>query len=426
MGMSDGDSSLSNLFLGRQPILDSRQVLIGYELLFRDSGANHAPAVTAPAVATADVVCKAFTDLGLASALDGHKSFLIVDAEFLRHEAAELLPHDGVVLEIDAALAGLADVVERCRQLVDNGYAFCLSLRDLAFTEADASPLFDLISFIKLNIRILPDEMLKRWLAFAHERRWITIASHVESQDDYRRASALDFQFFQGYYFAEPTLVAGRKLDPALHGLVRIINLISQDAELPVLEQAFKAEAALTVKLLRLTNSVGVGLRTRISSVRQAINIVGRRPLQRWLQLLLFSHGGGAEEFERNPLMQLAALKGNFMERLARRCFARQEAAMSDLAFLAGMMSLMPAALGMPMAEILDQIAVAVPLRQALLLREGELGRLLELTDRYDANDLSGVDKMLAELGSGASREILNQCLAESIAWVQALVTEQE
>lgn len=424
--MSDMDSSLSNLFLGRQPILDNRHVLIGYELLFCDSGVNRAPADAAPAVATADVVCKAFMELGLASAFDGHKSFLIADAEFLRHEAIELLPHDGVVFEIDTTLGGLPDAIERCRALADRGYAFCLNVRSTAAADADASLLFDLISFVKLNIRTLPDEMLRRLLTIAHERRWITIACQVETQADHQRAAALDFQFFQGYYFAEPTLVEGRKLNPALQGLVRIIDLIDRDADLPVLEQAFKGEAALTVKLLRLTNSVGVGLRTRIGSVRQAINIVGRRPLQRWLQLLLFSHGDGAEDFERNPLMQLAALKGNFMERLARRCFARQETAMADLAFLAGMMSLMPAALGLPMAEILDQIAVAVPLRQALLLHEGELGRLLELTDRYDANDLSGVDKMLAELGSGMNREILAQCLAESIAWVQALATEQE
>lgn len=424
--MSDAASPLSNLFLGRQPILDGRQVLIGYELLFRDSGVNCAPADATPAVATADVVCKAFTELGLASALDGHKSFLIVDAEFLRHEAIELLPPDGVVFEIEPALAALPDVVERCGALAGRGYALCLSLRNATAADADASPLYDLVSFVKLNIRTLPDETLRRLLTTARERHWITIASHVETQADHQRATALDFQFFQGYFFAEPTLVEGRKLDPALQGLVHIINLLNRDAELPELEQAFKGEAALTVKLLRLTNSVGVGLRTRIGSVRQAINIVGRRPLLRWLQLLLYSHGGGAEDFERNPLMQLAALKGNFMERLARRCFPQQEAVMADLAFLTGMMSLMPAALGMPMAEILDQIAVAAPLRQALLLREGELGLLLELTERYDDNDLAGVDKMLVELGKRVSRETLNQCLAESIAWVQNLTVEKE
>jgi EAL and modified HD-GYP domain-containing signal transduction protein len=178
----------------------------------------------------------------------------------------------------------------------------------------------------------------------------------------------------------------------------------------------------MTMKLLRLTNSVGVGLRVRIGSVRQAINVIGRRHIQRWLQLLLFSRNGEAD-IARNPLMQLAALKGNFMERLARRCYP-QQSALHDQAFLAGLMSLMPAALGVPMEEILEQLAMAPALRQALLTRAGELGALLELTERYDDEDIEGVENALSMIGHRIGREVLNQCLAESIAWVQTLAME--
>jgi EAL and modified HD-GYP domain-containing signal transduction protein len=121
--------------------------------------------------------------------------------------------------------------------------------------------------------------------------------------------------------------------------------------------------------------------------------------------------------------MQLAALKGNFMERLARRCYP-QQSALHDQAFLAGLMSLMPAALGVPMEEILEQLAMAPALRQALLTRAGELGALLELTERYDDEDIEGVENALSMIGHRIGREVLNQCLAESIAWVQTLAME--
>ncbi|MEW6165841.1 MAG: HDOD domain-containing protein [Pseudomonadota bacterium] len=416
-------AALSHLFLGRQPILDGKQTLIGYELLFRDSSINRAPAA-GPGVATADVICKAFTELGLAKALNSHKAFVIVDEAFLEHDAIEALPPDSVVFELDAHLAASPRAVERCLTLRQCGYSFCLTHRGTDVSAHD-SELLEQAMFVKLDVQALPEARLRELLAQAAPHRLITIASHVETHAEHRRATELGFQFFQGYYFAEPVLIEGRKLDPALQGLVRIIKLLNEDAELPAIEQAFKGEAALTVKLLRLTNSVGVGLRTRIGSVRQAINIIGRRPLQRWLQLLLFSHGDDAAEFERNPLMQLAALKGNFMERLARRCYPNLTA-LPDLAFLAGLMSLMPAALGLPMAEIVDQIAIAPQLRMALLAREGELGLLLDLTDSYDNDDPVGAGNLLAQLGNRVGRETLNQCLAESIAWVGSLGVEAD
>jgi EAL and modified HD-GYP domain-containing signal transduction protein len=140
--------------------------------------------------------------------------------------------------------------------------------------------------------------------------------------------------------------------------------------------------------------------------------------------LLLYSRPSGQYVgIERNPLMQLAAFKGNFMERLARRCYAEQRA-LPEAAFLCGLMSLMPAALGLPMTDIIEQIAIGPQLSLALLSREGDLGLLLDITDCYDNDDPEGAERVLAQLSGRINRETLNQCLAESIAWVQTLATE--
>ena len=414
-------TSLDRLFLGRQPILDANEVLIGYELLFRNSAVNAAPAVE-PGFATADVICKAFTEFGLANALAGHKAFVIADAEFLRHESLEMLPPDSVVFEISPSLADEPALIDHCAALCRQGFSFCLCY-DSAIDE-NVVRLFNLVTFVKINLKELDDATVKTLLNPPVEHKPVPIASHIETQADHQRARDLGFHFFQGYYFAKPTLVEGKKVDPATQGLLRIINLLNHDAELNEIEQAFKNEAALTIKLLRLTNSVGIGLRVRIGSVRQAISIIGRRHIQRWLQLLLYSQQGNAD-IECNPLMQLAALKGNFMERLARRCYP-QQAALHDHAFLAGLMSLMPALFGMAMEDILEQLAVAPPLRQALLMRAGELGMLLNLTETFDNEDLGGVERVLAQLGHRIGQEVLNQCLVESIAWVQSLSVETE
>jgi EAL and modified HD-GYP domain-containing signal transduction protein len=415
-------ASSSSFFLGRQPILDARETLIGYELLFRDSTDNRAHIVD-PVLATADVVCKAFAELGLAKAIDGYKAFVIVDEDFLGSEGIEMLAPDQVVFEVDARLAANPGVIDRCQSLGEAGYSFCL-INPVGYDDAIA-PFLKLAAFLKLNVRALPDDSLRALLNLPAEFRPIPIASHVETKADRERAEGLGFHFYQGYYFAEPTLVEGKKLEPGTQGLIRIINLLQHDAEVGEIERAFKSEAALTLNLLRLTNSVGMGLRVRISSVRHAVTMIGRRHILRWLQLLLYSRDGGMASFAHNPLMQLAALKGNFMERLARRCFPQQNA-LPDLAFLAGLMSLMPAALGLPMTEILEQLAIVPQLRQALLTREGDLGLLLELTDCYDNDDPAGADRVLLALDCRIDRDVLNQCLTESIAWVQTLGVEAD
>lgn len=417
MASSSPPPPLDQLFLGRQPILDVQQTLVGYELLFRDSSENRAENVS-PGVATASVVCHAFTELGLASALGGRKGFIIADAAFLLHEAIEALPPECVVLEVDAGIADDPLIITRCQELGEKGYALCL--KDPLRMEDSLQPLLRLSMFVKTNVKATQDDALAELLKAAKVHRVTAIASHVETQDDYQRVRGLGFEFFQGYYFAQPVTVTGKRLDPQLRSLIQIINLINRDAEAPEIEQAFKGEAALTMKLLRLTNSAGLGLRVRIGSVRQAISIIGRRHIQRWLQLLLYGNAGESGDIARNPLMQLAALKGNFMERLARRTCA-QQGEEADNAFLVGLLSLMPVALGMPIEEILEQLAIAMPLREALLQRQGDLGLLLELTDAYDADDPARADVALARMGHRITRDTLNQSLTESIAWVQSL-----
>lgn len=412
---------LANLFLGRQPILDSTQALVGYQLLFRASSENRAASVE-PGIATADVICKAFAELGLVGALGANKAFVIVDAASLGADTIELLPAGGVVFDLPASVAADPAMVARCQALGQRGYTFCLN--DLTQITAALEPLLKQAMFTKLNLQNLPDGVLRPLLSQLADFRPLPIASHVETRADYERAAALGFHFFQGYYFAEPTVVEGKRLDPAIQRLIRLIKCLNADADLDEIERIFKGEAALTVNLLRLTNSAAVGLRTRITSVRQAVTVLGRRQILRWLQLLLYSRPGGQHvDIERNPLMQLAAFKGNFMERLARLCHPDQSG-LADAAFLCGLMSLMPAALGLPMSEILEQIAIGPQLNAALLSREGELGLLLDLTDSYDKDDADGAARALIQLGGRIDREALNQCLTESMAWVQSLASE--
>lgn len=412
VAISEGQTGL---FLGRQPILDRHQATVGYELLFRESNRNQAD-IPSDCQATADVVCKAYSDLGMASALGTQKGFVIVGSEILFSDALELLPQKSAVIELKVSDGLKPETVARCRELSKKGYEIALS--DAASFKESVKALAGVATYLKIGSDA--ENLTKGTMPALRSGGAKLIATRVETREAHQRCSDLGFDFYQGYFFAHPTIIEGQRLDPSVQGLFRLIELLNSDANVNALETVFKHEPALTVNLLRLVNSVGAGLVTKVNSIQHAITVIGRRQLMRWLQLLVFANRGNADHIAKNPLMQLAALRGYFMELLASRCYPGKRE-LRDQAFLAGLMSLMPAALGMPMTTILTQIAVAPELRRALSRKEGDLGNLLALTERYDDSDLPGTAAALAKVGGGMPISDLAHCLTEAIAWVQQL-----
>ncbi len=420
---SETEVQLREVFLGRQPILDSRQATLGYELLFRRGPQNRAE-IESPKKATSDVVCKAYAELGLSSALATQLAFINVDEEFLLDDLVELLPSQQAVLEIESAQNFSPALLQRCRELVARGYAFSLHWSGEAGEGFATLP--DMLSYVKIDVSAAMPATFKALSPRFRHNRARMIAARVETAEEMQQCAKLGFELFQGYYYARPVVIEGRELDPSTQGLIRIINLVGrEEADHAGIEASFKSEPALLVNLLRLTNSVGVGggLSSRITSVRNAITVVGQRQLLRWLQLLLFHRPD--TPLERNPLLQLAALRGRLMELMAEKIHpARRD--LLDLAFITGLMSLMPTALSLPMTDILAHISVAPDARRALSRHEGELGFLLELIERYDDNDMAGTVGLLQRTGERLALNDLGGLLAEAIAWVHQLTAGGE
>ena len=416
--MATATQGLDEVFLGRQPIIDAEHRTFGYDFF---SPPSPAAVGVSPASTTADVVCKMFAELGLASALGPQRAFIPVDEEFLANDTIELIKERNVILAFAAATAVSDAMFGRLHDLRNSGYELCAS--GVTGLDPAIGRVVALARYIKVDAAALTAEELRQLALQLKSQPGELLATGVDSDAVFRACRDAGFRLFQGYFFAKPVIVEGRKLDPSTQTIFRIINLLREDADTHVIEDAFKGDPALSVNLLRLTNSVAGGLAVRIASIRQAVAILGRNQLQRWLQMLVFTSRRTGAGFARNPLMQLAALRARFMESLAERCFpGRHE--LRDAAFLTGLLSLMPAALGISILDILASITVAPEVRRALAKREGELGELLALTERYDDNDREATFQILCRLGGRMDFLGLGECLSEVIAWVQGLDTE--
>lgn len=407
----------ADIFLARQPILDREQKLVAYELLFRSSGVDRA-AVADGRLATARVVANAFGEMSLGDVLGPYKAYINATPDFVLGPEVEILPGASVVLELPADTPADEALLARCRELKQQGFTFALG-GVAEFAEINL-PLLPEAEILKVDHQLLDNHQLFLLACKLRPLQKKLLAEKIENQSQMEHCFDLGFEYFQGYYFARPTLISGKKLTHSAMTVMRLLDLILKDADTAALERSFKGEPGLTLNLLRLTNSCASGLAVRIASVRHAITILGRNQLQRWLQLLLYADPEGGEV---GPLLQLAATRGRFLELVTQKFLPRQKD-LPDRAFMVGILSLLPAVIGQPIADIITPLPLPPDVKQALIEYKGDLGRLLALAEQLEKADGDATFNGLIVEMPGLRGALLTECLAQAMAWANMLARD--
>jgi c-di-GMP phosphodiesterase len=382
---------VNETFIGRQPILDRDQRIFGYELLFR-SGPVSTADVTDDVRATASVMVNTLSNMGVRKLIGEKKGFINVDEGLLRSGILDLLPKESMVLEILETVNLTGDVVDMLRKMRREGYHFALD--DFIYSDS-ALPVFNLVDYIKVDI-LLSDrqarEHLKRVLA---SHRVQLLGEKVETREDFEDLRHMGFSLFQGYFFARPSVITGKSISPTLMVLMELLRMLSQEAELPAIEQLFRRNPELNIKLLQFMNSATFYTSQKVTSLKQSIALLGYRKLQKWVTLLLFA--GADDDMKTNPLLERAAIRGRVSELLAERI--RDDRTTADSAFIAGVLSLADALFQMPMAEILTELNMSGDIRDGLVHKGGFLGALILMVEGLEKEDPSGVAELLGQYG---------------------------
>jgi len=362
-------------YLGRQPILDRNQSLFAYELLFRNAPVGPAR-ISDELSATAAVIAHA-SQLGMERTVGDAMGFVNVDAEVIMTDIFSFLPRERLVLEVSEQTPPTPALISRMAELHAQGFRFALD--DVAGTAPGLHRLLPLVDYVKLDVQKVDLSSLMKLAPRFRESRKTLIAEKVESREEFKNCLDMGFDYFQGYYFAKPVIMSGKKLSPSQLAVMELMTLVTSDADNLEIERAIKRDVSLALNLLRLVNTPAVGLRHRVDSLSQAVMILGRRQLQRWLQIMLYAEPS-KRGHSMTPLLMLATTRGRLLELLAGklRPAHRQSA---EIAFTVGIMSLMDTLFGLPMGDILAQIPVSAEVTGALLEREGFFGDLLRLAE---------------------------------------------
>lgn len=381
---SDRPLRVREFYLARQPILDRKQSLVGYELLFRNAAVGPAN-VTNDLSATASVIAHA-SQLGMGKVIGDALGYVNVDTAALMSDIFRFLPREKVILEIVETTKATPELHSRIEELLREGFRFALD--DVITDSEDVQKLLPLVDVVKFDLRDMPlSALLKLTPKFKLSGKKL-LAEKVENQEQFNTCLDLGFDYFQGYHFAKPVILSGKKLSPSQLAVMQLMSQINSDADNIDIENRIKNDVSICFNLLRLVNTPAVGARRRIDSVSQALMVLGRNQLQRWLQIMLYAEPC-KKGHNMTPLLTLAATRGKLLELIAQKIEPRNRG-MADTAFTVGIMSLMDTLFSMPMEEILEQVSVVDAVTDALLLRQGVYGDLLRLVEHMERIEEAG------------------------------------
>jgi c-di-GMP-related signal transduction protein len=399
----------NRIHVARQPILDQRQQVTGYELLYRDGAAQHGY-TGGNTQASARVLSDALVGMGLETLTDGRRAFLNLSHDVLLSDASSLLDAKAVVLEILEDVAASPEVVAMCRSLRRRGYQVAL---DDFVPGSEAEALLPFADIVKLDVLNLPPEVVAAHAPRLLARGVTLLAEKVETPEMLASATAHGCTLFQGYYFCRPHTMAVRTLSASQVTQMRLLAaLMKPTASIPQIEDLLKHDASLTYRVLRCVNSAGFGLRREIHSIREALLFVGLDQVRKWTSLwTLTGLNRGPSE-----LATMTVLRARTCERLGQALGHADDGASY---FLLGLCSLLDVLLQHPMPQVIADLPLGAEVREALLGQPNLARRTLDAVALYENGGFDAAAGVCRELGlDGAA---LPAAYVDALSWAHDL-----
>jgi EAL and modified HD-GYP domain-containing signal transduction protein len=389
-------------YVARQPILDLRGRVHGYELLFRHGTeeAFHG---------NCDVATRTMLDntviFGLERLTGGLPGFVNCTGESLTESLVNVLPPSMTVLELLETVDLTPDVIAACRKLKSAG--FRLALDDFTW-RPHIEPLVAIADYIKVDFLALNAAERHILLKRLHGNTVCLLAEKIETQEDYKIACQEGFTLFQGFYFCRPVLLKNRKVPANRIFYFQILEMLRHNPlDMRRLGELVKRDASLTWRLLRLVNSPVCPTYQEISSIESALVIVGEDTFRRIATLAIASEIGADQPAE---ILRMAFVRGRFCEAAAPLCRLNPSEQ-----YLLGILSMLPAMLRMPMEALAPALPLREEIREALLGTANTERSLLDWLEAYERCEWTVCDAILQ--GFRLKPEQIVQLFAESVGW---------
>ncbi|MBS1207414.1 MAG: hypothetical protein H6R25_4313 [Proteobacteria bacterium] len=395
-------------FVARQAIFDNQLKTVGYELLFRDSMDNRFPDVSSEQ-ATTQLIEEQFLSAPVGRKNENSTVYVNFPYQLLVQGLAETLPKNRVVIEIleDASPDRL--LLEVVKRMHTQGFRIALD----DFSPGNAWDAFiPYIDVIKFDIRKSPREEIGHYIRTHRESlcHAVLLAEKVETYDEYESYKKMGFHLFQGYFFSKPMVTKRNKLVQNQAFALKLMQEVNVESpNLNKIEELLKRDVTLSFKIMRYAQNILYNTRGicgfRNQSLRDVVVYLGINGMRRFVLMACLT---AFDNVTTTEIYYLSLIRAKFCELVAERTSA---ASLSNDAFMVGLFSLLDVILGLPLGELMSQIAVSPEVATALEKESGKLYPFVQLARLFELRrweEVSGITHKIG-LPNSTVAELMNQ-----------------
>ncbi|RSD25151.1 EAL and HDOD domain-containing protein [Mesobacillus subterraneus] len=354
-----------DIYVARQPIFDINEKTIAYELLYRSSTANNYQHTNGDQ-ATTDVIVNSFLNIGIKELSNGKPCFINFTEKLLKLGVPSYFNPLSIVVEILETVELNEDTLQICKELKAHGYTIALDDFFVSQWNDLTVQLLDYIDIIKIDFRSTTRADRQEMIRFIKDREIRILAEKVETIEEYIEAKEDGFVYFQGFYFSKPVILNSYDIPSYYHSYFQILKEIeSPEPDLEKIKDVIERDISLSYKLLRLINNPVFRPRNEVSSIKQAIILLGLNEIKKWIYVLAIrgaDRGTDGASKERE-IIELSLKRGKLGELIGRKV-GRE--VLASKYFLLGMFSLIDSLLHLPMEDLLEDLPLSNELKDAL------------------------------------------------------------
>ena len=385
---------MSGKYIVRLPIKDKDNKIVGYEIVYNEGGQAYSMGGdNENEFAAADTIYHFLTQNNT-KALRGARNFMTFTTTLLMKKTPHLFDSSELVIQIDDSVIIHPLSMHFVDMYAKEGYK--IAINGFQFSPRYLS-LLDKIDYIKLDARTASASDIRNTIEIAHSMGKKCIITDVETDEAYQLAFSLDVDAAEGSAVAERMDTKVNSSAFMQSNFFRLIVAITKDEpDIDEIEQLISLDAGLTYGLLKMVNSAYFALRSRTTSIHQAVVLLGLERLKQWVYVLSASSNDEGIDSNTEEFLRKSLLRAYFCSELSR--YAKDLPISRSDAYLMGMFSTLNRIMDVPLETILEEIPLAPEVKDALLGKEGRCGLLYRLVLSYESADWSSISACAKEL----------------------------
>jgi c-di-GMP-related signal transduction protein len=354
-----------DIYVARQPIFDLNEKTVAYELLYRSSTVNNYEHTNGDQ-ATTDVIVNSFLNIGIKELSYGKPCFINFTEKLLKLGVPSYFNPLSIVVEILETVELNEEILNVCKELKAHGYTIALDDFFVSQWNDLTIQLLNYIDIIKIDFRTTTRSDRQEIIRFIKGRDIKFLAEKVETISEYHEAMEDGFEYFQGFYFSKPVILNSYDIPSYYHSYFQILKEVENpEPDLERIKDVIEKDLSLSYKLLRLINNPVFRPRNEVSSIKQAIILLGLNEIKKWIYVLAIrgADQGRTEGSKEKEIIELSLKRGKLGELIGRKV-GRE--VLASKYFLLGMFSLMDSLLHLPMEDLLQDLPLSNELMAAL------------------------------------------------------------